>query len=127
MISKRLKISILGIVVALSMNIVAGAETLKKFYFTGVTNSEKIVFTIDERKDTLDHYTRAKDYHYIVTDYDYSVDENYGNELFKCTVADTLYGKEYQVLLTHNDSYTDIRIGSQRIRFTHVDEFVVEK
>ena len=118
--------------IALSATAGLSAEKISKFYFTGETRTERVIITHDDKKDTLQYLTPAKNYNFVISSYDYVEDENYGNTTFRCTADDTMFGRSYDVLLTYNDNFADIRFGTptgiwKRLTFVNVPECEVVK
>ncbi|MBQ3825577.1 MAG: hypothetical protein II811_05530 [Spirochaetaceae bacterium] len=118
--------------IALSAAAGLSAEKISKFYFTGETRTERVIITHDDKKDTLQYLTPAKNYNFVISSYDYVEDENYGNTTFRCTADDTMFGRSYDVLLTYNDNFADIRFGTptgiwKRLTFVNVPECEVVK
>ncbi len=108
------------------------AEKVSKFYFTGETRTERVIITHDSKKDQIQYLTPAKNYTFVISEYDYNEDENYGNTTFKCTADDQMFGRSYDVLLTFNDRFADIRFGTptgiwKRLTFISVPECEVVK
>ena len=128
---KPLAKCLLGLI-ALSAASAASAEKVSKFYFTGETRTERVIITHDDKKDTLQYLTPAKNYNFVISSYDYLEDENYGNTTFRCTADDPMFGRSYDVLLTYNASFADIRFGTptgiwKRLTFVNVPECEVVK
>lgn len=105
------------------------AESVKRFAFTAVTKTEKVVITIDTEKDskTMNYFTPSKDYNYRFLDYDYSFDPNENTYILKGTVLDTLLSTATDVVIYSNGTFTDMRIGKRRVTFSYVEECTVEK
>ncbi len=104
----------------------ANAKPIKKLDFIGVTNSEKVIITVNDKDKFMEYQTPKRTTKYELLDYDYGMDFNTGDQIVTCTAVDTLYGIAYSVLLYSNKAYCDIRIGKKRLTFKHVSTFEVE-
>ena len=118
--------------ISLSAAASVSAEKVSKFYFTGETRTERVIITHDDKKDTLQYLTPAKNYNFVISSYDYNEDVEYGSTTFRCTADDTMFGRSYDVLLTYNASFADIRFGTatgvwKRLTFTNIPECAVVK
>lgn len=102
----------------------AFAEEIDTFLFTGETKTEKVIVVIDQTHVRMEYQTPSKTYRYSLEDFDYTIDSD-GSGVFTAIARDMIFGKEYDVLLVHTDAYTDMRIGSKRIPFTHIKKYEI--
>lgn len=103
----------------------ATAQTVKKLDFTGVTNTEKVIITIDDNNQIIEYQTPSRTTKFVILDYNYVNDVNTDDKVLSCTALDPLYSTACQVVLYSNGNYSDIRIGKKQITFKYVPEFAV--
>ena len=104
----------------------AGAEQVKTYIFTGVNTTEKVQVRLNEDGGTIKYFSLGGTTEYSIVDYDYTDNSVDGTETLSCTVQDALYDRKYDVLVTYNAKYSDIRINHKRIVFSYVSRYEVE-